>query len=66
MKLTNEQRYLIKAAMKAKDYSMARFCRVAGLDVRQFYTWIYGGTGEKNCMADRYLAAIKKHLGLKL
>ena len=66
MKLTYEQKHLLKAALKAKDLTMARFCRMAGLDVRQFYTWIYGGTGEKNCMADRYLAAIKKHLGLKL
>ena len=66
MKLTNEQRYLIKAAMKAKDYSMARFCRVAGLKVQPFYTWMHGGTGEKNCMVEKYLAAFQKYLGLKL
>lgn len=66
MKLTHEQKYLIKAAMKARDYSMARFCRVAGLDIKKFYAWFYGGTGEKNCMAEKYLAAFQKYLGLKL
>lgn len=66
MKLTHEQKHLLKAALKAKDLTMARFCRVAGIDVKPFYSWFYGGTGEKNCMVDKYLAAIRKYLGLKL
>lgn len=66
MKLTPEQKNLIKAALKAKDYTMARFCRVAGLPVSSFYTWMYGGTGEKNCMVEKYLAAFREYLGLKL
>jgi hypothetical protein len=66
MKLTQEQKYQIKDALQAHDMTMARFCRAAGIEVQRFYTWFYGGTGEKNCLDKVFIAAIEKYLGLKL
>ena len=63
MKLTNQQREEIRIALKANDMTMARFCRTAGIELRHFYNWFYGGTGEKRNRYDEYRSAIKRVLG---
>jgi hypothetical protein len=62
MKLTNRQREQIRTALRANDMTMARFCRTAGFQIRHFYNWFYGGTGEKHNRCSEYLAAIKRIL----
>lgn len=66
MRLTQEQKDLVKHTIKAKGYTITSFCKAAGFDIRQFYMWLHGGTGERNHTAEIYVEELKKRLDLTL